>query len=155
MGDGTQKLGWVRGTALGVAVLGVVFLLVSGIPSYVGIRFQNPDATILASRFETHWLARIKKTREIDRVLRAIVDEHPALSSLRPSPTGYLGRASDILLIEDGTLQHVVFVHGWGDCPAGCIHVECFCFVNDTTTGEVVEDRNHALDDLCPWGHCI
>lgn len=45
------------------------------------------------------------------------------------------GDSNDIQAFKQGETWYVVFRHGWGDCPSGCIYRELFCF---TVTGTAV-----------------
>ena len=38
------------------------------------------------------------------------------------------GDSPDIKAFKQGATWYVIFRHGWGDCPAGCIYEELFCF---------------------------
>ena len=39
-----------------------------------------------------------------------------------------VGDSNDIDAFKQGETWYVIFRHGWGDCPAGCIYHELFCF---------------------------
>ncbi len=43
-----------------------------------------------------------------------------------------VGDRPDIKAFKQGATWYVIFRNGWGDCPAGCIYEESFCF---TVTG--------------------
>ena len=49
---------------------------------------------------------------------------------------GPLGTSTDIKAFKQGETWYVIFRNGWGDCPAGCVYQELFCF---TVTGTAVE----------------
>ena len=49
---------------------------------------------------------------------------------------GPLGISADIEAFKQGETWYVIFLNGWGDCPAGCIYQEVLCF---TVTGTDVE----------------
>ena len=59
----------------------------------------------------------------MEGVDRTSVDYPPAISI-------------DIKAFKQGETWYVIFRNAWGDCPAGCIHEELFCF---TVTGTDVE----------------
>ena len=46
------------------------------------------------------------------------------------------GDSPDINAFKQGEAWYVIFKHGWGDCPEGCLYYEFFCF---TVTGTAVE----------------
>ncbi len=45
------------------------------------------------------------------------------------------GMRANIRVSKQGEAWYVIFRHGWGDCPSGCIYRELFCF---TVTGTAV-----------------
>ena len=47
-----------------------------------------------------------------------------------------VGVSANIQAFKQGEAWYVIFQHGWGNCPSGCIYREFFCF---TVTGTVVE----------------
>ena len=49
---------------------------------------------------------------------------------------GPLGISADIEAFKQAGTWYFIFLNGWGDCPAGCIYQELFCF---TVTGTDVE----------------
>ena len=54
----------------------------------------------------------------------------------RAYPESTLGISTDIKAFKQGQTWYVIFRNAWGDCPAGCIYQELFCF---TVTGTDVE----------------
>ena len=44
--------------------------------------------------------------------------------------------SADINAFKQGETWYFIFLNAWGDCPAGCVHQEIFCF---TVRGTVVE----------------
>ena len=49
---------------------------------------------------------------------------------------GPLGISADIRASKQGETWYFIFHNGWGDCPAGCVYYERFCF---TVRGTAVE----------------
>ena len=47
-----------------------------------------------------------------------------------------VGESIDIKAFKQGSTWYFIFRHGWGDCPAGCVYYEHFCF---TVRGTAVE----------------
>ena len=47
-----------------------------------------------------------------------------------------VGGSIDIQAFKQRETWYFIFRHGWGDCPAGCVYQEIFCF---TVTGTAVE----------------
>ena len=69
--------------------------------------------------------------------LRVASEAYSKVEGVWEVSTNYpLGISTDIKAFKQGTTWYVVFRHGWGDCPAGCIYRELFCF---TVTGTAVE----------------
>ena len=60
---------------------------------------------------------------------------------------GPLGRSTDIKAFKQGETWYVIFWHGWGDCPAGCIYRETICF---TVRGTDVESIPTAQAQTMP-----
>ena len=54
---------------------------------------------------------------------------------------------SNILAFKQGETWYVIFWHGWGDCPKGCINRETFCF---TVRGTDVESIPTAQAQTMP-----
>ena len=54
----------------------------------------------------------------------------------RAKAEGPLGTSTDIQAFKQGETWYFIFRNGWGDCPAGCVYQELFCF---TVTGTDVE----------------
>ena len=50
--------------------------------------------------------------------------------------SGALGISANIQAFKQGETWYFIFRNGWGDCPAGCIYQELFCF---TVRGTDVE----------------
>ena len=62
--------------------------------------------------------------------------------------SGYgLVMSTDIKAFKQGETWYVIFWHGWGDCPAGCIYQEAICF---TVRGTDVESIPTAQAQTMP-----
>ncbi len=62
--------------------------------------------------------------------------------------SGYgLVMSTDIKAFKQGETWYVIFWHGWGDCPAGCIYGETICF---TVRGTDVESIPTAQAQTMP-----
>jgi len=53
---------------------------------------------------------------------------------------GMFGGGSTICGSIDGDTWHMVLLHGWGDCPSGCIYREYFYFTTTSTGAPVFQD---------------
>ena len=49
-----------------------------------------------------------------------------------------VGESIDIKAFKQGATWYFIFRHGWGDCPAGCVYYERFCFTVRGTAVELV-----------------
>ena len=58
-----------------------------------------------------------------------------------------LGSSAHIIAFKQGETWYVIFWHGWGDCPSGCIYREFFCF---TVRGTDVESIPTAQAQTMP-----
>ena len=69
--------------------------------------------------------------------LRVASEAYSMVEGVRRVSINYLpGISTDIKAFKQGEMWYVIFWHGWGDCPAGCIYQETFCF---TVRGTDVE----------------
>lgn len=68
------------------------------------------------------------------KALTQILRKHPQVKSAYVASTGIMGSGSRVRLKLEGNRLKVSFGHGFGDCPAGCIHWSYKHYEVDTKT---------------------
>ena len=79
------------------------------------------------------------------RVAREAYSMVEGVREVRGDPL--LGVSADIKAFKQGETWYVIFWNGWGDCPAGCLYHELFCF---TVRGTDVESIPTAQAQTMP-----
>ena len=79
------------------------------------------------------------------RVAREAYSMVEGVEAVRGTPR--VGDSSDIQAFKQGETWYIIFWHGWGDCPAGCMYKEPFCF---TVRGTDVESIPTAQAQTMP-----
>jgi hypothetical protein len=70
--------------------------------------------------------------------IRAAKIKYPELRSISKATKGQIGSSTDIIVKERVTGWNIVFCHGWGDCPSGCINNR-YWYISVEKTGEVTK----------------
>ena len=69
---------------------------------------------------------------------------------------GPLGESININAFKQGATWYFIFRHGWGDCPAGCVYYERFCFtVKGTDVEQIPITQAQTMppfQELDSWG---
>ena len=62
--------------------------------------------------------------------LRVAIEAYSKVEGVRREfwRNAIVGDSDDIKAFKQGETWYVIFRHGWGDCPGGCIYEELFCF---------------------------
>ncbi len=80
--------------------------------------------------------------------LRVASEAYSMVEGVRSVSANYgLGISTDIKAFKQGETWYVIFWHGWGDCPSGCIYRETICF---TVRGTDVESIPTAQAQTMP-----
>ena len=74
----------------------------------------------------------------------------------RVAAEGPLGTSTDIQAFKQGETWYFIFRNGWGDCPAGCVYQELFCFIVTGTDVEMIPTAQAQtmppFQELDSWG---
>lgn len=68
----------------------------------------------------------------------------------------HFGLSTNIRASKQGETWYFIFRNGWGDCPAGCVHQELFCFTVRGTDVEMIPTTQAQtmppFQELDSWG---
>ena len=81
--------------------------------------------------------------------MSTVGSDYAALPGIKAAePNRSIGDGSTICADRNGDIYHYVFVQGWGDCPAGCIHHNYWYYTVDAS-GQVTK-KGQAMDPAQP-----
>ncbi len=61
-------------------------------------------------------------TSRADSAIAAVKARFPAVTKIEKTPKGTIGASTNITALERADGWDLVFLEGWGDCPAVCIN---------------------------------